>query len=194
MFGKTSVLPFIINSPVKMRLQQLLHAVLLFASSALAAPSCKANAKADAAKAQAHFSKKCADFASTLVVENGIIDGSYFVPAGTNFSAPVYDPSCSAALTPVVVPIARDLCRLVLNVTTSQRSAIRMEAWLPANWTGRFLSTGNGGLNGCIAYTDLSYTSGLGFAAVSTNNGHDGNKGISFYKNPDSVQDFAYRA
>jgi len=176
-----------------MRLQQSLHAALLFASSALAGPACKAGAK-PAPAAPVDHSKKCADFASTLVVKNGIINGSYFLPAGTNFTAPLYDPSCNAALTPVVVPIARDMCRLVLNVTTSQRSAIRMEAWLPIDWTGRFLSAGNGGLNGCIAYTDLSYTAGLGFASVSTNNGHDGNKGISFYKNPDNVEDFAYRA
>jgi feruloyl esterase len=33
-----------------------------------------------------------------------------------------------------------------------------------------------------------------GFAAVATNNGHDGNKGDAFYNNEEVVLDFAYRA
>jgi hypothetical protein len=31
-----------------------------------------------------------------------------------------------------------------------------MEAWLPRNWTGRFLSVGNGGLGGCQLYAAIS--------------------------------------
>jgi feruloyl esterase len=27
---------------------------------------------------------------------------------------------------------------------------ITLEAWMPTNWTGRFLSTGNGDISGCI--------------------------------------------
>jgi hypothetical protein len=69
-----------------------------------------------------------------------------------------------------------------------------MEAWLPENWSGRFLSTGNGGLGGCIQYEDLEYTTSLGFAAVGTNNGHDGTTGVSFLNNPEVIEDFAYRA
>lgn len=42
-----------------------------------------------------------------------------------------------------------EFCRVSLNVTTSSTSQIYMEAWLPGNYTGRFLSTGNGGLGGC---------------------------------------------
>ncbi|KAJ4336556.1 Feruloyl esterase [Ascochyta clinopodiicola] len=53
---------------------------------------------------------------------------------------------------------------------------------------------GNGGLNGCIKYEDLAYTSGAGFAAAGTNNGHNGTGGLPFYKNADVVEDFAYRA
>jgi feruloyl esterase len=42
-----------------------------------------------------------------------------------------------------------EFCQVALNVTTSGKSQFFMEAWLPSNYTGRFLSTGNGGLNGC---------------------------------------------
>jgi hypothetical protein len=69
-----------------------------------------------------------------------------------------------------------------------------METWLPQNWSGRFLSVGNGGLGGCIQYEDIEYGASLGFATVGTNNGHDGMTGRSFLNNPDVIEDFAYRA
>ncbi|EON96030.1 putative feruloyl esterase b protein [Phaeoacremonium minimum UCRPA7] len=81
-----------------------------------------------------------------------------------------------------------------MTLSTSNRSGIDMEVWLPKNWTGRFLSTGNGGLGGCIQYEDIEYATSLGFAAVGTNNGHNGMTGQAFLNNPDVVQDFAYRA
>lgn len=56
------------------------------------------------------------------------------------------------------------------------------------------MSTGNGGESGCIQYTDMAYTAGLGFATVGSlpysanvhnilihlgaNNGHNGTTGI----------------
>lgn len=71
-----------------------------------------------------------------------------------------------------------------------------MEVWLPTSeaWTGRFLSTGNGGISGCIQYYDLAYTVDLGFSTVATNNGHNGTSGQAFYNNDEVVEDFAYRA
>ena len=85
---------------------------------------------------------------------------------------------------------AASLCTL----STSSRSGISMEAWLPRNWTGRFLSTGNGGISGCIQYEDMAYTSSLGFATVGANNGHNGTGGTAFLNNPDVVADFGYRS
>lgn len=81
-----------------------------------------------------------------------------------------------------------------MNVTTSEQSGIRLEAWFPQNYTGRFLSTGNGGDGGCIQYPDLDYTTSLGFAAVGANNGHDGMTGVPFLNNPDVITDFAWRS
>lgn len=62
-----------------------------------------------------------------------------------------------------------------------------MEAWLPQNWTGRFLSGGNGGLNGCIDYVTLGYGAGLGFATVAANNGHNGTSVCNLCVVPSSV-------
>lgn len=71
-----------------------------------------------------------------------------------------------------------------------------VEVWLPTKeaWTGRFLSTGNGGLAGCIGYSDIAYGADLGFSTVCTNNGHNGTRGTAFYQNDQVVEDFAYRA
>lgn len=81
-----------------------------------------------------------------------------------------------------------------MSVSTSNRSGITLEAWLPTNWTGRFLSTGNGGVSGCIQYEDMAYATGYGFATVGANNGHNGTGGEAFYQNEDVVIDFAWRS
>jgi len=46
-------------------------------------------------------------------------------------------------------PVMQDVCRVALNISTSARSGVQFEAWLPRNWTGRFAATGNGGIGGC---------------------------------------------
>jgi feruloyl esterase len=136
------------------------------------------------------FRSSCSSIASRLAIENGVVHFSEFVAAGTNLSLAENDPSCAQTFIPVNV----DLCRIAVSVSTSNRSSFNMEAWLPTNWTGRFLSGGNGGLNGCIDYAGLVYTSALGFSAVGTNNGHNGTSGKPFLNNPEVVEDFAYRA
>jgi feruloyl esterase len=136
------------------------------------------------------FKSTCSGIASKLAIEHGTVHFSEFVAAGTNLSLPDNDPSC--AVTSIVVPA--DICRVALSVATSNRSGLNMEAWLPSDWTGRFLSGGNGGLNGCVDYANLAYTSGLGFSSVGTNNGHNGTSGKPFLNNADVVEDFAYRA
>lgn len=45
--------------------------------------------------------------------------------------------------------LSQDVCRLALRIDTSERSGIHFEAWFPAQYSGRILATGNGGLNGC---------------------------------------------
>ncbi|OJJ35961.1 hypothetical protein ASPWEDRAFT_156253 [Aspergillus wentii DTO 134E9] len=138
----------------------------------------------------APFEKRCRSLPSTLNVPNVNSTTSEFVTAGTTLNFPNADSSCSRPSQHVTV----DLCRVTMQVATSARSGIEMEAWLPVNWSGRFLSTGNGGLGGCIQFEDIQYAASLGFAAVGTNNGHDGATGKSFLHNPDVIEDFAYRA
>ena len=154
----------------------LLHAALL--SSLATAAHCSS------------FQQQCSKLARQIKIENATVWFTEYVAAGTNVSFPDAHPTCAQG--PLVVGV--DFCRVALHVATSNRSGISMEAWLPRNWTGRFLSTGNGGLNGCLSYDDMAYTVELGFSTVGANNGHNGTSGAPFLNNPDVVKDFAWRS
>lgn len=107
------------------------------------------------------FTAQCTGLADTLAstIPNATVQSTVPVTAGTNLTFN-RDPTCSS---PYQV-VDNDVCRVSLFVPTSERSNISMEVWLPPAeaWTGRFLSTGNGGLGGCIQYEDLAYTTALG--------------------------------
>ncbi|KAI5887136.1 tannase and feruloyl esterase [Schizophyllum commune H4-8] len=137
------------------------------------------------------FASDCSALIDQISLDNVTVLSTDFVAAGTNVSLGNVPASCKRPSHHVA---SSDLCRAVMNVSTSARSGIRMEAWFPKNYTGRFLSAGNGGLGGCIQHDDLDYAASLGFAAVGANNGHDGITGEPFFNNPDVVADFAWRS
>lgn len=91
------------------------------------------------------FEAGCEAIASKLDILNGTVWFSQYVPAGTNLTFPDNNITCNRPYQ--VVP--KDICRIALYVATSNRSGVSVETWLPRDWTGRFLSTGNGGLSGC---------------------------------------------
>ncbi len=160
----------------------MLNAIsLVFASLALAAQG---------VHGRRSFQRECLAFADSSEISGVQGVFSEFVPAGTDLELPVRDESCNRTSQVVTV----NLCRVGLSVNTSARSSIYMEAWLPEHWSGRFLSTGNGGIGGCIMYEDIEYAASFGFASIGTNNGHDGVYGEAFLYNPDVVADYAYRA
>ncbi|KAH9204788.1 hypothetical protein DL95DRAFT_494557 [Leptodontidium sp. 2 PMI_412] len=138
------------------------------------------------------FFGACSQLRSSLAIENVTVNFANFVPAGTNLSSTQDFNLSSCGYRSAVV--TSDMCRVAMYVAASYRSGITAEAWLPTNWTGRFLSTGNGGVSGCIQYPDLAYTAGLGFATVGANNGHNGTRGYAFANNNDVVEDFAIRS
>ncbi|KAL3480816.1 Tannase/feruloyl esterase [Aspergillus californicus] len=136
------------------------------------------------------FQERCLSLSRKLIIPEANKIASKIVIADSTIQFTDADPTCGRPSQHVSV----NICRVILQVATSRRSSIKMEAWLPERWSGRFLSTGNGGLGGCIQYEDIEYAAALGFAAVGTNNGHDGMTGLSFLNNSDVIQDFAYRA
>jgi feruloyl esterase len=91
-------------------------------------------------------SSACSQLGASIAIENVTVNFVNFVPAGTNLSF-TQDFGLADCGYPNAL-VTSDMCRV------------------PINWTGRFLSTGNGGESGCIQYTDLAYTAGLGFATV----------------------------
>ncbi|KAI7082347.1 tannase-domain-containing protein [Hortaea werneckii] len=92
------------------------------------------------------------------------------------------------------------ICRVTLSIQTAGNSEAYMEVWMPnddtTSWNGRTMSTDNGGLSGCVAYDDMTYVTGLGFAAFGDNGGHNSSSfdGTAFYQSNQNVLDWAFRS
>lgn len=107
------------------------------------------------------------------------------------------------------VPSSRDtirelpaLCRVGGEIRPTADSRIAFEVWLPLEtWNGKLAGVGNGGWAGTITYAgppiaSLADQVRRGYAAVSTNTGHDGNGGDArfAYGHPERLVDFGWRA
>ncbi|RSL55421.1 hypothetical protein CEP53_007119 [Fusarium sp. AF-6] len=136
------------------------------------------------------FATRCADFATSLQLPDTKVWFTEHVSPGTKITFPNNHETCRRPEQVVDV----ELCRVAMSVATSPISNISFEAWLPSNWTGRFLSTGNGGMSGCIQYEDIAYGVGLGFATVGANNGLNGTSALPMFHHPEVVEDYAYRS
>ena len=94
------------------------------------------------------------------------------------------------------------LCRVAGEIQSTADSHIAFEVWLPfENWNGKLAGVGNGGWAGTISYAgppnaSLADQVRRGYAAVSTNTGHEGNGGDArfAYGHPERLVDFAWRA
>lgn len=91
------------------------------------------------------FEQQCLSFSAQERAPNAHIQVLEYIPRGTNLTLADNDSTCSRQSQ----QISADICRVALSVTTSNRSSIVMELWLPREWSGRFLGTGNGGIDGC---------------------------------------------
>ncbi|PYH91624.1 feruloyl esterase B [Aspergillus ellipticus CBS 707.79] len=135
------------------------------------------------------FQSRCSSFQDQINIHNVTVRSVEYVAAGQNVSQAEVAPVCKSSLQASI-----DFCRVTMNISTSDRSHLWAEAWLPRNYTGRFVSTGNGGLAGCVQETDLNFAATYGFATVGTNGGHDGDTAEPFFNNPEVLADFAYRS
>ncbi|PIA91593.1 putative feruloyl esterase B-2 [Cercospora beticola] len=144
----------------------------------------------DAHKQQKDFEARCRSFKPEKHVKNATRNVLEYVAPGTNLT--LRDNVASCNRNSQVVPGA--VCRIALSIPTSHRSSITFELWLPEKWEGRFLATGNGGVDGCIRYEDLAYGSQNGFATAGANNGHNGTTLITALNNDDVVEDYAHRS
>ena len=86
-------------------------------------------------------------------------------------------------------------CRVMLTLTPSTDSDIKVEVWLPAaGWNGRFQAIGQGGMAGSIPYPAMALALQGGYATAGTDTGHVGNNADFMPEHPEKLTDFAYRA
>lgn len=90
------------------------------------------------------------------------------------------------------------LCRVVGVIRPTSDSHIGFEVWLPAaGWNGKFQGIGNGGFAGAISYDMLAYAVRRGYAAASTDTGHEGSGATDArwaLGHPENIVDFGHRA
>src|ERR1035441_6882671 len=85
-------------------------------------------------------------------------------------------------------------CRVAATLKPSSDSDIKMEVWMPENWNGKIEVVGNGGWAGVISYAAMAQALREGYAAASTDTGHEGGNGMFALGHPEKIVDFGYRA
>lgn len=138
-------------------------------------------------------SLSCHGLASALDAPNTTVLLTEIHNKGTSFPLAGQVTSCGGPNQ--LANVTTNLCRVVVNVSTSAHSSVQVEAWLPNSWRGRLLATGGGGIGGCIDYPTIQNGASLGFASFGTNGGHNGSTGFDFFLDqPEVLKDFGYRA
>ena len=126
---------------------------------------------------------------TTITMAQPVAAGA-FTPAGTLPSAQM--------LASRGIPAYKDLpafCRVALTIKPNKDSDIKVEVWLPSSgWNGKFMAVGNGGWSGNIVYLSLAQALARGYAAASTDTGHEGADASFALGHPEKLVDFAYRA
>lgn len=109
-----------------------------------------------------------------------------------------------------ISPIPVDVCRAILNVTTSPSSSVFTEIWLPSQLEARLLSVGNTDFGGCklcsrsaenytywrkgIDYAQMVYGLSLGFATVGSNAVHNSTSDGLLPDQHEDLTDLSWRA
>ncbi len=98
---------------------------------------------------------------------------------------------------PAAFKQAPAFCRVTMDIKPAKDSDIKVEVWLPlTGWNGKYLSQGNGGFAGSIAYPSLANAVKHGYAAASTDTGHAARETDAAWAlgHPDRIVDFGYRS
>jgi feruloyl esterase len=127
---------------------------------------------------------------SSIVLPNAAITTAAAVDAGAFPAPPGRGPNAGA-----VYRALPAFCRVAATLKPSADSAIKIEVWMPAaGWNGKLQAVGNGAWAGTISYPALATALAAGYAAASTDTGHEGNNANFITGHPEKVTDFAYRA
>jgi feruloyl esterase len=121
---------------------------------------------------------------STLKLANTTITSAQVVPAGATGGGR------GAAAAPMPA-----YCRVQATISPTSDSVIKVEVWMPSTgWNGKFQGVGNGGWSGSIGTAALQTAVRRGYAAASTDTGHEGGSASFAMGHPEKLTDFAYRA
>jgi feruloyl esterase len=86
-------------------------------------------------------------------------------------------------------------CRVRATLKPAADSDIKIEVWLPSSdWNGKLQSVGNGAWAGSISFPALATALAAGYAAASTDTGHEGNNPDFIPGHPDKLADFIHRS
>jgi feruloyl esterase len=81
------------------------------------------------------------------------------------------------------------------TIRPTSDSEIKIEVWMPATgWNGKFQGVGNGAWLGSITTNALGPAVQRGYAAASTDTGHEGGSASFALGHPEKVIDFGHRA
>jgi len=128
----------------------------------------------------------CAALAGKTIAPNTVIEQAEYLPEGGKVGT---------------VQISTPFCRAIGVATPTSDSHIGFEVWLPpaSSWNGKFRGEGSGGSAGAISPGPMRDALAMGYATMSTDNGHldgqGGGYGLSWaYKHPEKMIDWAWRA
>ena len=147
----------------------------------------------------------CPDLKS-VALPNVTVTLAELVPAG-----PFINPGRGAGPAPAAAPAAAPAgrgqgpaapplmlpahCRVAATLRPSADSDIKIEVWLPAEgWNGKYQAVGNGGWAGIISYPALAAALREGYAASSTDTGHEGGNALFAIGHPEKFIDYSHRA
>ena len=121
---------------------------------------------------------------TVVAVAEAVPAGQYRAPA-----APAFGPPADYSRLPA-------FCRVAGTIRATAESDIRFELWLPDDWNGKFVQTGNGGAAGSIVYESLVDPLMRGYAVANTDTGHQGAGGDFAWAvgQPQRLIDYQYRA
>jgi feruloyl esterase len=121
---------------------------------------------------------------STLKLANTTITSAQVVPAG----------AAGGGRGGAAAPLPA-YCRVQATISPTSDSVIKVEVWMPTTgWNGKFQGVGNGGWSGSIGTGALQTAVQRGYAAASTDTGHEGGSASFALGHPEKLTDFAYRA
>ena len=87
------------------------------------------------------------------------------------------------------------ICRVAARLRPTADSDIAVEVWMPeAGWNGKLEAVGNGGWSGSINHNAMAAAVTAGYAAASTDTGHEGSSASFALGHPEKLVDYAYRS